>query len=294
MFSIFSIPKPFLGQTKIIQRNAIRSWVALGCECEVVLFGDDDGVADTAEEFGIRHVASIEKNEFGTPLLSSVFSSAQHLATNNILMYVNADIVLCQDLIEAIRRVNVPLFLMSGRRWDLDVKDEINFQDSEWSKKLGERIAKDGKRHGFSGMDYFVFPRNFVNMPAFAVGRPGWDAWFIYDARSHRIPVIDATAAITAIHQNHDYSHSKYGEKQRVGGPEWDRNIELAGGFSNLLTLRDADWVLGEKGLERPTFPRRLMSAMSLCAIWRILISFKRKKIDQLMNSLKRPLKSKS
>ncbi len=277
MLTIFTIPKSFQGHNNIIQRNAIKSWMHLKPECEIILFGDDEGFGETAQELGVRHIPFIEKNEFGTPLLSSVFSSAQKLAENNILMYTNADVIFTQDLIEAVQRIDKSTFLLCGRRWDLDVKKEIDFTNNGWSGKLLEMVKNEGKPHGISGMDYFIFPRNLVNMPAFAVGRPGWDTWLIYNMRSRRIPVIDATEATTVIHQNHDYSHSKFGEKKRVGGPEYLRNIEIAGGLINMMTLRDADWALDENGLRRPDFHMRLFSILSLFYPWRLLLAVKRK-----------------
>jgi len=277
MISIFTIPKPFQGHNNIIQKNAIKSWIKLRPTCEIILFGDDDGVAETAQELGVKHVSSIEKNEFGTPLLSSVFSFAQKLAKNNILMYANSDVIFFQDLIKAVERIDKSSFLVCGRRRDLDVEEEIDFEDNEWSGKLHKRVKKEGKLHGLSGIDYFIFPRNLVKMPPFAVGRPGWDSWLIYDTRSRKIPVINATEVITVIHQNHNFSHSKFGEKKRVGGPEWQRNIEIAGGLTNMLTLRDADWVLGENGLRRSDFPARVFSMLSLCYPWKVLLAVKRK-----------------
>lgn len=277
MLSIFTIPKPFKGHNNIIQKNAIKSWIKLRPACEIILFGDDNGVAETAQELGVKHAPYIEKNEFGTPLLSSAFSSVQSLAENNILMYANADVIFFQDLIEAIRKIDNPSFLVCGRRWDLDVKKEINFKDNKWAGKLLERLKNEGKLHGPSGMDYYIFPRNLINMPEFAVGRGGWDTWFIYHMRSLRIPVIDATGAIKVIHQNHNYSHSEFGEKERVSGPELQKNIEIAGGLINMLTLRDADWVLDEKCLKRPDFPMRVFSMLSLCYPWKILMFVKRK-----------------
>ena len=277
MLTIFTIPKPFKGHDNIIQRNAIQSWLKLRPRCEIIISGDDAGVAETAHELGVKHIASIEKNEFGTPLLSSAFSSAQKLAENNILMYTNSDVVFFQDLIEAIKRIDKPSFLLCGRRWDLDIEEEIDFTNNGWTDKLLERVKSEGKLHGLSGMDYFVFPRNSVDMPAFAVGRPGWDTWLIYNMRSRRVPVINATDAITVIHQNHDFTHSKFGEKNRVGGPEWQRNIEIAGGLTNMLTLRDASWVLGESGLRRPDFTARIFSILSIYYPWRFLLALKRK-----------------
>lgn len=278
MLTLFTIPKPFRGNINIIQRNAIQSWLKLFPKCEIILFGDDEGVAEVAEEFGILHISEIEKNEFGTPLLSSAFNLAQKLAKNEILVYINTDIILMSDFISSIQRIKKPLFLMSGRRWDLDVEEEINFGNQDWEKELQERIKKEGKLHGFSGIDYFVFPRNLPhNLPSFAVGRPGWDNWLIYRIRSLKIPMIDATEVITAVHQNHDYSHSNYKEKKRVGGPEFQRNINLAGGFAKMMTLRDADGVLTSQGLKRPPFPRRIFSSLSLFYPWRMILALKRK-----------------
>ena len=277
MLTIFAIPKAFQGHNNIIQRNAIKSWTRLKPKCEIILIGDDDGVAETAQELGINYIPSIDKNEYGTPILSSAFRSVKKLAKNNILMYANSDIIFFQDLIEAVQRIDNLSFLLCGRRWDLDVTEEIDFDDSSWSTKLFDTVKSKGRLHGISGMDYFIFPRDTIDMPAFAVGRPGWDTWLIYDMRFKRVPVINATNVITVVHQNHDFSHSKFGEKKRVRGPEWQKNIEIAGGLTNMLTLRDADWILGEHRLKRPDFPMRLFSMLSLFYPWRLLLAIKRK-----------------
>jgi len=110
----------------------------------------------------------------------------------------------------------------------------------------------------------------------FAVGRPGWDDWLIYDVRMRKIPVIDATEAITVIHQNHDYSHSRFHEKNRVGGPELKMNTMIAGGGANMMTLRDADWVLNKKCIKRPKLNFRILSILSLYYPWRWLLGLKR------------------
>ena len=138
---------------------------------------------------------------------------------------------------------------MNGRRWDLDIKEPVDFS-IDWEQKLREDIAKKGKLHGCSGIDYFVFPRNLPhNLPAFAVGRPGWDNWLIYHIRSLRIPVIDATKVISVVHQNHDYSHHSEGEYGVWKGQEAQYNLSLAGGYHYLYTLKDATHKLTKKGL---------------------------------------------
>lgn len=228
MLTIFTIPKAFRGHIGIIQTNAIRSWLSLQPACEVILFGNDEGTAELASELGIRHVADVECSEYGTPLVSSIFSIAQDIASHRLMCYVNADIILVSDFLPAVQRVYKYPFLIVGQRWDVELKEPVNFKKPKWEPRLRTQVAKYGKLHPKTGIDYFVFPRGLYDyIPPFAIGRGGWDNWLIYRARSSKVPVIDATKAITIIHQNHDYSHVPGGETDVWRGPESERNIEL-------------------------------------------------------------------
>jgi hypothetical protein len=95
--------------------------------------------------------------------------------------------------------------------------------------------------------------------------------------RVQYIPIIDSTRSIKVIHQNHDYSHSKFGQKSRVSGPEWERNNSTIGSFTNILSLRDADWIIVKNKLTRPPFPLRLFNILSYFYLWRLLLAAKRR-----------------
>ena len=73
LYSIFTIPKPFHEHIGIIQRNAIASWLKLPQVAEVILLGDELGVADTANEMGAICLDQIEKSDRGVPLISDAF-----------------------------------------------------------------------------------------------------------------------------------------------------------------------------------------------------------------------------
>lgn len=245
MLTIFSAPKPFHGHIDIIQRNAIRSWMELGSQVEVLLIGDEEGMVDVAREYRLRQISDVKRNEFGTPRLDSIFALARQAAHHSILCYVNADILLMDDLLPAVERVaeRFNKFLIVGRRWDLDVRELLPF-GSGWQSTLRARVKQHGKLHSATGSDYFVYPRQmFADMPPFALGRAGWDNWMIYAGRVTHIPVINATGAITIIHQEHDYSHLPGGQPHyRL--PESKKNVALAGGNATVFSLRDANWLL--------------------------------------------------
>ena len=259
MLTIFTIPKPFRGHFGVIQTNAIRSWVSLQPACEVILFGNDEGTAELASELGIRHVADVECSEYGTPLVSSIFSIAQDIASHRLMCYVNADIILVSDFLPAVQRVYKYPFLIVGQRWDVELKEPVNFKKPKWEPRLRTQVAKYGKLHPRTGIDYFVFPRGLYDyIPPFAIGRGGWDNWLIYRARSLKVPVIDATKAITAIHQNHDYSHVPGGEATVWGGADRKRNRELTGRGERAFNLVHATWILTSQGMKRALSIRHL------------------------------------
>jgi hypothetical protein len=251
VLTVFSVPKPFVGHIGVIQRNAIRSWTRLRPECQVILCGDEPGTREAAAEFRAEWIPGIAQNEFGTPLVSSVFEVAEERATNRLLCYVNADVMLLSDFTGAARRVAAAEleFLMIGQRWDLDVTDEF-VHKSEWEIDVRRRVTETGVLHPPWGSDYFVYPSGTIGpLPAFAVGRPAWDNWMIYDARRRGIPVVDATASVLVIHQNHDYAHVKMGSDGGWEGPEADRNRALLGDGDRIFLLADATHRLLSSGL---------------------------------------------
>ena len=99
------------------------------------------------------------------------------------------------------------------------------------------------------------------------------DTWLVFYAKKTGIPVLDATEAITIIHQQHGYPN----KRAPFFETECDRNIVLAGGRSNLLTLREADYLVSQSGeLVAPPFYRWVMSYLSGYWTWRRLLGFKR------------------
>lgn len=259
MLTLFTIPKAFKGRTAMLQQNAIRSWQHVLEGCEIFLCGDDAGVAATAEELRVRHLADIRRNTYGTPLLNDAFSKVARMAREDTLVYLNSDIILLSSLNKAMERMHFTTFLISGERHSTDVTSPIDFTTSSWRESLLDAIHTQGQRDGPDALDYFVFPRATCwVMPDFAVGRPGWDNWMIYQARTLNVPVIDATECVTIVHQNHDYTHVACATGSQWQGPEGNRNIVLAGGREKLFTLADATHQLSSRGLQRIPKTRRL------------------------------------
>jgi hypothetical protein len=258
MITIFSIPKAFKGHSALIQSNAIQSWKALGKDVKIFLCADDEGVEDAARRYGVGFLGGVERNEFGTPILRSAFELVLRASHNDIFCFVNADIIFLRDFLESVRMVTMRRFLMIGQRWDLDVEFAINFDRSDWERAFAEYADSHGVWHPPHGSDYFVFSRDtqFCNLPPFAVGRPAWDCWFIYYARSLRIPVIDATGTVRPVHQNHDYRHVPSVSGVTTNGRDWtgpetDLHRSMIGSDDRYFMTGDATHRLTRDGVRR-------------------------------------------
>jgi hypothetical protein len=255
MLTLFTIPKAFQGRTAELQRNALASWMRLEPRVEILVFGNDAGVGEAAAAIGARHVPEVAHNEYGTPLVSSLFEQAQRLAVHDVLCYVNADIALLSDFLPAVAQVAgvQRRFLIGGQRWNIDLPDGWRVGAPDWEAALRALVGKSGRSEGPQAIDYFVFPRGlYPRMPPFAIGRTAWDNWLLLEAWRSGAAVVDATAAITAIHFNHDYSHA--GGRDRVfNGPEAVRNRELCDSVfcDSIFSLVHASHVLSEGGLKK-------------------------------------------
>jgi hypothetical protein len=253
MLTFFAVPKPSIGHIGLIQRNAVHSWARLGKDCQIVLCADEPGTRELADEVGGLFLPDIERNSFGTPLLSSVFTKVSQVAKHPTLCYLNADIIVSSRLLAAVSRIHFSDFLMVGRRTRVDIRESIDFANPRWETELKQIARSKRKPDVASAIDYMLFPRSSpqVHLPPFAVGRPYWDNWVVYRALTSNLPVIDATAAVTIFHQDHDYRHVPQPRGMAWDGPEADINRQFIGDISRQATIESATYLLDPWKLRR-------------------------------------------
>ena len=268
MITFFTTAKPFRGRNGVIQRNALKSWTLADPNAEVILFGDEEGAAETARDLGIRHVAEVEHTPEGPKVLRSFFDAAQRMARHDMMCYANCDIVLMDDLGAAVRNVAAAgkKFLMVGRRWDTNVTGPIAFEEASWKTKLTEQAHVKGDQQSGDWIDYFVFRRGFYlgKLPKLVIGRVHWDQWLVWKAREMGAMIVDASDAVTAVHQNHDYGYHPAGKIGVWTDAMSRRNYELAGGRWHLRTIDDATHVMGSSGLQANPIRRKRAAARIL------------------------------
>jgi hypothetical protein len=264
LITFFSAPKPFTNpHIAIIQRNAIKSWTLLP-DVDVILLGEEVGLAEAAAELGVKHLSNVARNASGTPLISSMFQLVREYSTNDLLCIINADMILMDDFVKAAmesrssllahrqRAAGLHNFVMLSQRWDMEITTPLEFNEG-WQDHLSSTVHRQGSLHRPAGSDFFLFPRSaYTDVPDFTIGRAGWDNWMIYKARKQKWPVIDCTPSLMIVHQNHDYSHLP-GGKPHYEHPDTNENIRLAGGHAHIrYTILDSTHQLVNGKLTRP------------------------------------------
>jgi hypothetical protein len=255
LITLFSAPKPFTDpHIAMIQRNAIQSWTLLP-DVEVIVLGEETGLAENARELGVKHIPNVKCNSNGTPLISSMFQLVRENSHSDLLCIINADMILRSDFLAAAKQVikSKDKFVLLSQRWDLEVTQPIEFTEG-WQNRLSSMVHHQGSLHRPAGSDFFLFPKFcYQDIPNFTIGRAGWDNWMIYKARKEKWAVVDCTPSVMIVHQNHDYSHLP-GGKPHYEHPDTNENIRLAGGEANIrYTILDATHQLAAGGkLIRP------------------------------------------
>ena len=289
----------------MIQRNALKSWTLLHGDIEVILFGDEPGALDAARELGIRNEPQVERFGGRLPYVSSLFKRAEQLARHTILCYSNCDIVLLPEFCRAVANVTetLPSFLMVGRRWDTDITHPLDFSEANWQEHVRRIAVSANNQKSDSWIDYFVYPRGHFSsdFPPLVIGRPPWDNWTVWNALQ-RGPVIDASEAVVAIHQNHGYGLDPASHSALWNDEASKHNETVAGSRWHLCTIEDATHLLGPSGLRlnpnrnRQTARRLLRTARRVFWLsmlnWtrpiRKAVGFRKANCDALLARLRR------
>lgn len=206
MITILTSFKPFVGEASVHQVNALRSWKALAGNVEVLAFGEPRLFGPAVEPFGARVVPGVPTGEDGRARVDKIFEFGRLHGKHHHQVYVNGDIILMKDFIDAFRCIPFLKFLMVGQRTDVDVKEALSFEPENAAAEIREKLSQSGVLHEPRGLDYFAYLRGSIPaLPPLYLGAAAWDNLMIYCCRRARVPVIDATFEVKVFHQDHTY-----------------------------------------------------------------------------------------
>ena len=231
MITVLTTVKPFRGQDRINQLNALRSWLSDKRVGEVVVFGQPEGFEELGLDSKLRVVQDFPTNENGVPFVSEFFHWAAEHAQFEFCMVSNADILypphFWSRLLVLAERMESRPFLVVGERVNVRVENILEFND-DWSQRFDLEYGTNHMSNGPAHSDYFFFPKKQYarnRLPELLIGRPGWDRFMFYHARKCGIRCVDFTYTAAPWHQMHDYAHKSKDEKKRDAEDEFNLRV---------------------------------------------------------------------
>lgn len=244
--TLFTTCKPFVGETAIFQENAIANW----CEqySNIIVFGNDHGVAKIAKKYDLIHVPDIKVDEDGLPYLDSMFDAAQQMATTPFIAYINSDIILSSDFSCVVSTVIEKAdsdFLIVSRRKNIPIT--FSTLNNESRTLFDDTLQNYATWDRANAIDLFMFNKElYSNLPPFVLGRMTWDNWLLWKARDQGAQVIDVSLDACLYHPIHGYSSSGVDRTKVVFGLSAQNNKLLAACFG--LNIEQAATHYFERG----------------------------------------------
>jgi len=206
-----AVPKSFENEFENIQFNAINSWLNLSVEKEIFLLCDSK-FNEYIKSEKIKYIKELKYTKFGKPSLKSVFDISKKYIQTDFVVYINSDIILLDDFSETIKNIIKKInknFLLIGKRVNIDFNDKIDFYNIHWWDDINN-LKKNGITDTELSLDYFIFHKSFLggNIPDLSIGGMYWDNWLVSKGFKDKCIIIDTSATLSAIHQNHGYANN--------------------------------------------------------------------------------------
>ena len=233
--TIGTCPKEFNEEFKLIQENSISSWRKI--TDNIVLMGKES--KEYAKDNNLNWKYISYKNEI--PLINSAFYVLQLSCKTNYFMFINTDIILIErvDLNQILDDIKSKIgknFIGIGDRIEVYYKERYD------KSSLLNKVEKSGVNSGIYAIDYFIFPKDLsFDFPKLYMGRPGWDNFVIEYFKKNKIPIVDFSKVLLAVHQDHSFT-SKGGFLKAWNGEEAENNRSNLRD-NKIYSLNDVDFI---------------------------------------------------
>ncbi|EXB82534.1 UDP-galactose:fucoside alpha-3-galactosyltransferase [Morus notabilis] len=225
--TILSAPSPFTASVADSQSLAVRSWLALSSQIQVVLFSKHPSVFSFAEAFGSRVLVepNIDFTFLGTPFFHSMMARSYSFKSD-ISVLVHPETVLFPDFISTLNYAHeldhdwllvalsqnlshFPLHLdEDGKHWRREDGKLIRSREEVIHGQSSRRNPCEGKK--LMAWSSGHLPLHSAVLPPFLYGRGVHDNWIINEALSSAFRfVFDASLTISSFYLD-DEDHKSY------------------------------------------------------------------------------------
>jgi hypothetical protein len=276
-----TIPRSFKYPYLNSQLNTINAIKRYNPDSKIVLYSDDPGVYDFANNNNCIAPSIVKKNGH-LPLVNCALIFANDLFPESYVCFINSDILVLTNLNNILETMSIKFkkYMCICYRTEVIVNKVMN--DNDFVQILNNTDNLNNGKH--TAMDFFLLSPGLVNdieMPNFSVGRPGWDSWLSCRIRRLSIPLIDISNVVTIAHQDHPQVHDK--DSWNVLWKVWTLH-----GISSFSSLIDSNYKLLSGNNQRLVIKYSLSGFIMGSFVFRLLRAYRRITILLLNRFLQR------
>ena len=189
-----------------VHNLTIKNWLSLRPHVIPVVFTNATRIADECRRRGLDVFPVRVAAANGIPVLKFMFEDVMSTYNTTFYGYSNSDILYSNSLVETLTWISnasvdlkKPVMIVGKRTNVIYVKEN---DTTSWTK-LHAVATRRGKLFVGRAEDYFITSRPYPwkDIAEVVIGRPAYDNWLVYNARTYNHTVIDATKTLLAVHQ---------------------------------------------------------------------------------------------
>ena len=198
--------KKFNAEFDMIQQSALYSWRANSIP--VILPNNEVGIKERCP--GVTFVEGVPRGweigqKTGAVLLPDLVDAVLPLISTPMVALISSDMIIPGDFQEhldgLLKQHGFDAFLESSRH---AIKLGYSVSSPEAYLKVQKEPRQLGKEHGLFIMSKYWVKAMRARMPAFLIGRYGWDSWIHRWAEQHVLKRVDCTQDLPVLHCDHD------------------------------------------------------------------------------------------
>jgi len=238
---------PFVEGRKVEQETALHSFAAVN-DAEVIVLGDDAGVAEICSEYGFKHISDLPIGEYigiengGGILMGPAFEAALEVLTGEYVFFINADNILVPteyssqgdlgDFLDRIAHDTYHDFCAWNRRHEWPDYHEAYAEDdvtARYTAALDRYCCATGEplQQIKYGIDLYLWPVHlFEKLPKLPFAIDGWcyDVWLGYESYKLSKNVFYLKGLIDTVHPTHPDT-SYHQEHTHIQSTQHNRKI---------------------------------------------------------------------
>lgn len=190
MITIYTYFESFEDEyTAMVQTNALKSWAMLEPNPEIIVFGNNPGVREICDQYGLNHIPNVRCGQSGAPYMDSMMRVVEEIGFFDKYLCLSPNtIVVDKNVCKAAYVLSKKMehFLLICKD-NIINRNEVKMLDFYNTQALDEHLGKKViVTHAWNDGFYLFNKGYFDHHPPFLLGRGSYESWLYWYGGKYR------------------------------------------------------------------------------------------------------------